>query len=463
MTHQTQPDYTGMRVTVLGLGTFGGGAAAARFLQERGAVVTVTDLRSEEQLGSSVAGLSDLPGLRWFLSGHPVEAFKNAEIVVLNPAVKPDASVRNLIPAAAVITTETELFLRHNRGRVIAVTGSNGKSTTAALIHSFLQSETSTHTDSRTSPDAGTRRVWLGGNIGQSLLPVVTQIQPQDDVVLEISSFQLHLLKSFHFRPAIAVLTNFSPNHLDWHGSVDHYRDSKQILFATQGMNDVAIVPDEDTDAVSGSGAASAAELTPVRDEWRIRGRRMLFGLSDTGEAGAFLEEGTLILRDHHREDAVRLTCPPALPGDHNRRNVAAAACAAWMAGADPSGFRSALGRFTPLPHRLTQVAEGRGVRFFDDSKATTPESSIAALETFPTGKVVLLAGGADKGSDLTAFADAILQRTAVVVLMGETAPRLASMLSSHGCCIVARNFPHAFEAAVASAPPGAIVLLSPG
>ena len=336
----------------MGLGHFGGGIAAARFLAKHGAIVTVTDLRNAEELADSLAILGDVPIARFALSGHPDDLPGDCQLLVVNPAVRPDHPLVAQAKSRQIdVTTEIELFQRHNPASVIAVTGSNGKSTTAALIHHLLQ---------HANPDFR-GKIWLGGNMGISLLDQVQTIQPQDIVVLELSSFQLHLLGPARFRPNIAVLTNFSPNHLDWHGSEQDYRRAKQAIFDAQTSEDVAIIPDN-----------TQSETRSSDTLWRLRGSRHYFGLRDRGEDGAFIEGGMLILRSQSFEDAIRFSVPPHLPGQHNQLNIAAAACAAWLAGADSTQFSAALQTFRPLPHRLQLVVDRAGRQFWNDSIATT-------------------------------------------------------------------------------------------
>jgi len=429
----------------MGLGRFAGGVAAARFLAQHGAVVTVTDLRSSKELAESLEMLSDLPIARFALSGHPDDVLADCQLLVVNPAVRPDHPLVALARSRQIdVTTEIELFLRHCPASVIAVTGSNGKSTTTALIHHFLL---------YANPDFE-GRIWLGGNIGISLLDQVHLLQSQDLVVLELSSFQLHLLGEKRFRPNIAVLTNFSPNHLDWHGSEADYRKAKQAIFDAQTSDDAAIIPDD-------THSESHSDHIP----WRVRGGRLRFGLVDLGDDGAFLEGGMLILRSHNFEDAIRLSVPPQLPGKHNQLNIAAAACAAWLAGADSTQFSTALQTFRPLPHRLQLVAERAGRQFWNDSIATTPESATMALHVFP-GRIILLAGGYDKRQDLAAFAAEIKSRVAAVVLMGQTAASLHQLLTNEPGTLqirIASDFREAFRSAVAFSQQGDIVLLSPG
>ena len=381
-----------------------------------------------------------------FLGEHPRDAFQHCDTLIVNPAVKPgNPHVEECVSRGVKVTSEFEVFVQRCRGRIIAVTGTNGKSTTASLSHCLLSND-----ESITNP------VWLGGNIGRSLLPVVDEIAPEDLVVLEVSSFQLAAMRDAAFAPEIAVLTSFSPNHLDWHSDVDDYRKAKQKLFQQQTRRQFSVIPSE-------------AELsTEAKDGWRIRGNCYRFGVSDFGENGVYLEEGTLILRSPDSEDAVRFNAPANLPGEHNAANVSAAACAAWLAGASPASFSGSLSRWKGLADRGELVAEGRGVRFVNDSASTTPESTIAALNSF-SRSVVLLVGGSDKGADLTNLCTAIKQVCHGAVLIGAIAERLYGELDrqddSENSLTISRadDFESAFSKAVELVPPGGIVLLSPG
>lgn len=434
------PDWDGLRVTVMGLGRFGGGVAAVRFLCDRGARVTVTDRRNEHELADSLKKLSGLKLDGMFLGKHPNDAFSDRAVLVANPAVRPGNELVADFESHGIVTSETELLLAHLPSEVtlIAVTGSNGKSTTSSLIHHLLE----------TTGDG--RSVWLGGNIGQSLLPQLGQIQSNDIVVLELSSFQLWYLRQSGFAPDIAVVTNFSPNHLDWHGTLEDYESAKQILLARQNMQQLAVLPAEDD----------------VIDHWRVRGRRIVSGLQDTGEDGAFVDGETLIIRAGRNEDALRLIPSAALAGDHSRRNIAAAVAVVSQLGADAERLTGALARFNALPHRMELVAQGNGIRFINDSNATTPESTKAALASL-RGEIVLIAGGASKGVDLNGLAQAIRGRVTHAVLIGETSHSLAELIEtsgeSAGCRVkLAETLEAAFLAAVELVSEGGIVLLSP-
>ncbi|EDL56023.1 UDP-N-acetylmuramoyl-L-alanine--D-glutamate ligase, partial [Gimesia maris] len=241
-------DLAGKDVTVLGLGKFGGGVATVRFLTERGARVTVIDAKSAEALQESLRQLENCSDVIFQLGDQSAE-LPTTQLLVANPAIPPDHGLlRNAALQQIPITSEIELFWQLNPGRVIGVTGSNGKSTTTAMIHSILK--------------AAGHRCWLGGNIGISLLPELDQIQSEDWVVLELSSFQLEALNRIQASPQIAVVTNFSPNHLDWHQNLEHYRQSKQTILRWQTESDVAVLNQDD----------------PELQTWRTAGSILTFG-----------------------------------------------------------------------------------------------------------------------------------------------------------------------------------------
>jgi len=432
-------DYRDRSVLVMGLGAFGGGLGAVRFLVERGARVTVTDQRSAETLRDALGELQNLPDLTYRLGEHRIEDFQSADLVVVNPAVKRNHPCLEAAREAGIpLTSEMNLFWQWNRAPVVAVTGSNGKSTTTALTHAML---------SQTG-----RRSWLGGNIGVSLLPQVDQIQPTDVVVLELSSFQLEDLDRIQAHPAVAVVTNFAPNHLDWHGTLDEYRRAKQTLLRWQTPGDFAVLNGDDAD---------------VR-EWPGQGRRLLFGWDDRRGDGVFADpQGrTFLYRDGFRTE---LPIPGSLrlPGRHNLANAMAAACAAGVLGADAAAIAAGLAGYKPLPHRLQFVGRVGGRDFYNDSLATTPESAIVGLAAF-SQPVILLAGGYDKQVDLGPFAAEIARRAKAVALMGQTASVLRRGIhqSNPAACRVSpdlANFREAFAWAVAASAPGDVILLSPG
>jgi UDP-N-acetylmuramoylalanine--D-glutamate ligase len=379
-------DFRGRRVTVMGLGHFGGGAAAARWLARQGAFVTVTDLAGERVLSDALAALADVPIAARHLGGHREDDFRSADLVVVNPAVRPgDPFVEIARQSGARVTTEIELFLRECPARVVGVTGSNGKSTTAAMIAAILR--------------ADGRRTWLGGNIGESLLESLDEISPGDWVVLELSSSQLWYLGDCPLGPPlwspqvsmphVAVVTNCTPNHLDWHGDLAAYRAAKQRILTGQREGDLAVLNPMDPE-VRGWGRL-------------VRGRQF----------------------DFYPESAVP---PLRLPGPHYRIDAACAATAARGLGCGEAAIRDALCRFAGLPQRTELVAMIDGRRFYNDSSSTTPESTIAALESLE-GPLWLLAGGRDKGMDLGPLCRAIVRRAAGAALFGSARDVLCEKL----------------------------------
>ncbi len=372
----------------MGLGTHGGGVAAARWLAEQGAVVTITDLASAEVLENSLAALDGVPIARWTLGQHAAHDFESAELVVVNPAVPPDspwlaslahchrlaAPALSPGPGRARLTSEIELFLDHCPALVVGVTGTVGKSTTASMLAAAMQT-------------AG-RRAWLGGNIGRSLLPCLGEIQPGDVVVLELSSFQLHYLSDDCRWPEIALLTNCSPNHLAWHGDYRRYAAAKHRLLSH--ARQVAIHPSAD----EGTGWPLPLGVTRLP-----------------------------VLA------AEELTLPEHLAGEHQRQNAALAATVARALGISHGSIQAALSTFAGLPHRQALVTTIDGRRFINDSKATTPAAVAAAIAASPAPTWLLL-GGIDKGGDWETVCEHLGGRIRGVAVYGADAARIAGQLA---------------------------------
>lgn len=404
----------GKRVVVMGLGRHGGGVGVARFLVNQGADVLVTDLSAPEALTDAVKSLADLP-IDYRLGEHNVSDFTTADLIVVNPAVSPHARGGNRFlraaEAAGVPTTsEIRLLIERLpcRERTIGITGTSGKSTVTAMIGHIL---------GRT---AGEGDVHVGGNLGGSLLERVDAIAPEDWVVLELSSFMLDGIVPVGWSPHIALVTNLSPNHLDWHGSYESYAAAKRVILAHQGPGDVALL------------------------DASVRAWKTAPGV-----------ERTLI------EPPDETLCP--LPGSHNQTNAAFAIAACHAAGIEPNAAREALTDFTGLPHRLQKVCERGGVSYFNDSKATTPGATLLALESFPPGCVHLIIGGYDKGSDLkplAAFASAHCQ---VIYTIGATGDAFADVAQA-GDARVERcgTLDQAMARTVHLVRRGDVVLLSP-
>lgn len=418
----------------MGLGSFGGGSAAVQFLCRRGARVRVSDRRTADQLAETLTGLGELQGVEYALGGHDWSHFADADLVLVNPAVPPNHELLGQAREADItLSSEMNLFWQLNPGRVIAVTGSNGKSTTTALIHSLL--------------DHSGHRCWLGGNIGVSLLPELENIAADDWVVLELSSFQLHQLDTIHARADIAVVTNFAPNHIDWHGSLDHYRESKQSILRWQTPEDWCVLNALDTDVMS----------------WPRQSRFVRCG--ESGSQSVWLDGSKAMIELPDIRTSIELNGRLNLPGQHNRQNALQAIAAALLAGVSIDDIETNLHRFKSLPHRLEFVGEFHGRRFYNDSISTTPESTIAALQSFDA-PVVILAGGYDKQIDLTEMAHCIRTNAKAAIVMGETAAQLHRMLSptmGDLNCRLTENFDDAFLSAVEISSAGDAVVLSPG
>ena len=316
------------RVSVIGLGLFGGGVGVTRWLCGQGARVTVSDQADESQLAESIRALDGLD-ITLHLGAHREEDFLNADLLVVNPAFPKD---HPLLQKAATVprTSEINLFLQRCPARVVGVTGSVGKSTTTAMAGEILAKKFTTH---------------VGGNIGRSLLEDLPNIQPDHVVVLELSSFQLEDLPLIAASPHLSLITNFAPNHLDRHGTMDAYADAKKNIFRYQNPDDVLIL--NRSEGATGSWADEA----PGRVCW-------------FNPASEPFELSVL--------------------GAHNQTNAQAAFAIARQFGVDRNLAAEALKRFSGLPHRLQLVAEKNGVRYYNDSKCTTPSGAIVALEPSP-------------------------------------------------------------------------------
>lgn len=437
----------GKRVTVMGLGLFGGGVAVTRHLVREGARVTVTDLRGENDLRESLDALRGID-VRYHLGGHVAEDFRAADLVVRNPAVPYDNPfLRIARDAGAPIDTEMNLFWKRCRAPILAVTGSNGKTTTTALCGEVL--------GRLAGGLPGRPRVWVGGNIGRPLVEDADAIAPTDLVVVEISSFQLEDLACLRRSPRVGVVMNLTPNHLDRHGTMAAYIAAKQQILRDQGAEDVAVLNADDPEVASWAGVGRG----------RVRG----FTLKAPG-AEAFGRDGEVIRASVGGPEIRIDVTGRRLPGWFNLQNMIAAAVATWeLAGrlapaawaeAARAGFRE----FPGVEHRLEFVGEARGVKYYNDSIATNPESTLAALDALP-GPFVLIAGGYDKKLPFDALAKAIAAKVRDCVLIGQTADAIEALVrAERGAARIRRagSLADAVAAAVEAERPGDTVLLSP-
>ena len=430
-----QADFAGKRVTVMGLGLLGGGVGVARFLAARGASVTVTDLKDARTLAESVAKLDGLP-ITHHLGTHLDADFTGADLVIVNPAVADDSPFLAKAREADVpLDTEINLFFKLCPAQIVGVTGSNGKSTTATLVTHLL--------------GAGQRRAWLGGNIGRSLLEELDAIRPDDLVVLELSSFQLERLAWTGLSPAVSIVLNCSPNHLDRHKTFENYARAKQPILLNQREGDVAILSGD----------------CPTVSAWTDmgKGRKFLFSTKFPVEQGAWLDGDVALWRDGSGSRALFRHGDLALRGRHNLGNALAAAGAAVLCGVPPDAIGPRLAAFTGLEHRLEFVRTLDGVSYVNDSKATTPEAAIAGIEAFDE-PVVLIAGGYDKQLPFRKFAVAAVQRARAVVLLGATAGKMKNLVAQRGhvATHIVSSLAEAVGTARSLARPGDVVLLSP-
>jgi UDP-N-acetylmuramoylalanine--D-glutamate ligase len=432
--------FAGKRITIMGLGFFGGAIGLARYLVSQGALVTVTDLKSAHDLQDSVAALEGL-SVRLVLGQHERADFTDVDMVFASPAVREDSPYLVAARACGVpIDTEMNLFMRLCRGTVIGVTGSNGKTTTTSLIGAILR--------------AAHPRTRVGGNIGRSLLPEVASIEPGDPVVLELSSFQLEHLAAVGRSPHIALLLNLSPNHLDRHGSMDQYLAAKMQIFAYQRPEDVALLNADDP------------RLQPLVGGLRSRCR--FFSCEQVVDDGAYLDGDRLLVARSGRRSEVCSRQDITLLGRHNVANVLAAVAAADAWGVPLAVMRAAIRAFVGVEHRLERVRERAGVSFYNDSIATSPTGTMAALAAIQQ-PIWLIAGGYDKGISFQALGEAIVQRVKGVCLIGTTAPQIAQAIEAARppgwdvpTITFCRDLPNAVHITAAAAHPGDVVLLSP-
>ncbi|HTA80904.1 MAG TPA: UDP-N-acetylmuramoyl-L-alanine--D-glutamate ligase [Terracidiphilus sp.] len=421
----------GKKVLVVGLGK--SGLAAALFLRRRGAQVTVSDVRSAEALAKDIPALLD-EGIMVEAGGHGLLTFRRQDLIVVSPGVPLDTpelvQARNF---GRPIIGELELAARFLRGKTLAITGSNGKTTSTTLVGEILQ-------------EAGFNTL-VGGNIGVPVVALIDESTPDTWSVLEVSSFQLESTEQFH--PEIAVILNITPDHLDRHGTFENYARAKERIFAAQTPEDFVVLNADN---------ARAAQAAP-----HARSRVYWFSLDRTVPQGAWVEAGHVVYRaakDAAVERIIPLTGIP-LKGEHNVENVLASVCAARLAGAAPDAIRRAIEKFKAVEHRLEYVATINGVEFFNDSKATNVDATAKAVAAF-NHPIHLILGGKDKNSDYTQLSELLRQHVRAIYTIGSAASKIESQLrgvvSLHSC----ETLDKAVSAAAAAARPGEIVLLAP-
>ena len=421
-------ELNGKRALVVGLGK--SGVASALFMKAHGARVTVSDTKSGDELRNEIPVLLD-HGITVETGGHGDRTFRGQDLIVVSPGVPVDAPP--LVQARSLGETvigEIELAAQFLPGPVVAITGSNGKTTTTTLTGEIIA--------------ASGFPVLVGGNIGTPAISLAERAKPETVIVLEVSSFQLETIQTF--RPKVAVVLNITPDHLDRHRTFEIYTDAKARIFENQQPSDFAIL--------------NADDPTCVAMNKRTRAQVFWFSRQKEVEQGAWVRDGNIIFRDSKGQREILQVSEISLKGAHNLENVLAAVCAGVLMGCAPEKIRKAVRDFKAVEHRLEFVATVDGVDYYNDSKATNVDATIKALESFPAN-IHLILGGKDKGSDYTVLNDLIRQRVKRVYTIGAAAAKIESQVK--GAEIIhAETLENAVRKARATAQPGDVVLLAP-
>jgi UDP-N-acetylmuramoylalanine--D-glutamate ligase len=416
------------RVLVVGLARTG--VATALFCAGRGARVTATDTRTEKELGDTVAALQK-DGISLELGGHRQELILDADLIIPSPGVPAGAPLLQFARSKGVtIWSEIELAYRFLKGRLIGITGSNGKTTTTSLIEHILRS-------------AGFSTI-LAGNIGTPLISCVERSSEKTATVAELSSFQLELIEKF--RPNISVFLNLTPDHLDRHHTLESYGAAKARIFENQTESDSAILNADDP------GTTPYAPAKPHLF-WFSRKQRVA--------QGAFVKESEILFRHEGAEETILKLTDIPLAGAHNVENVLAAVAATRLAGAEPSAIAKGVRSFAGVEHRLEFVAEIGGVRFYNDSKATNVDATLKALDAF-LGRILIILGGKDKGSDYTVLQAPLREKAILALLIGAAADKIEKQISGSVAIEQAGTLERAVETAAHAARAGDVVLLAP-
>jgi UDP-N-acetylmuramoylalanine--D-glutamate ligase len=400
-------------------------------LREHGARVTVSDTKTEEQLKQEIPVLLD-NGVTVETGHHGERTFRDQDLIVISPGVPYDephlAEARQeRIP----VIGEVELASRYLKGRIIGITGSNGKTTTTALTGEVVK--------------AGGFATQVGGNIGTAAISLVPKSTDNGFVVLEISSFQLETIETF--RPFIAVVVNVTPDHLDRHGSFKGYAAAKGRIFENQTASDYAVLNAED------ETCREYAKNIKSQVRW--------FSTRNEVEAGAFIRAGQIIYRDTQGEREIMPISELQLKGAHNHENVLSAVCCGVLAGCDTAAIRKAVSQFKAVEHRLEYVATVNGVQYYNDSKATNVDATIKAIESFPRNIHIIL-GGKDKGSDYTVLKPLLKERAKRVYTVGAAAEKIEKHLGGIVDLVRSGTLDNAVKQATAAAQPGDVIVLAP-
>jgi UDP-N-acetylmuramoylalanine--D-glutamate ligase len=424
-------DLKNKRVLVVGLGK--SGLSAAMFLRAQGARVTVSDSRSAVALAKEIPALLEA-GIMVESGGHGLLTFRRQDLIVVSPGVPMDTpEVKQVVAFGLTVIGELELASRYLQGEVVAITGSNGKTTTTTLVGKILS-------------DSGVP-TQVGGNIGLPVIELVAKSTPETVNVLEVSSFQLETIEEFH--PRIAVILNITPDHLDRHGNFEKYVAAKERIFERQGASD-ALVLNGDDRVTQMSAARAKSEVF-----W--------FSGTKAVRRGAFVRDGVIVWVE--KEGGVTEPIMPVsevhLKGAHNIENVLAAVCAARLAKVSAESIRASVATFTAVEHRLELVRKLNGIEFYNDSKATNVDATMKAVASFQKG-IHLILGGKDKDSDYGTMAELLKERVKAVYTIGSAAEKIERQLHGVVKMVAAGTMQTAVTEAAKAAAAGDVVLLSP-
>lgn len=423
---------TGKKFLVIGAAR--SGQAVVRFLLEKGAFVFLNDLKSEKELALDSCWFLLGARLQFIWEKHPSLVEIEPDYIIVSPGVPFD--IPPLVEAeqkGIPVWSEIELLSRFARAKLLAVTGTNGKTTTTSLLGKILA-------------DSGAK-VYVGGNIGAPLIDQIGRIEHDAFIVLEVSSFQLATTEKFG--PHVAVCLNLTPDHLDRHGSFAAYREAKEKIFRGQTENDYLILNADDEET---------SKMAP-----QARGKVLLFSTKHILKEGLFVRDGCLVVQNGAETRPLLPIAELQIKGGHNLENALAAAAVAWVMGVPPGNIAASLRTFRGVEHRLEPVATIKGVAYINDSKGTNPESTIRALEAYAQ-PLILIAGGKSKGSDFSFLAQKIKEKVRELVLVGETAEEIAQAMQKVGFANFHRvaTYKEAVNKAAHLAREGEIVLLSP-
>ena len=416
------------------IGAARSGIASARFLAQRGATVALNDRKPlsdwpQEALDLKTEGVGLVEG------DPPPWLLDQIDLLIVSPGVATNAiPIRYAARRGVEVIGEIELASRFLQGRIVAITGTNGKTTTTTLIGQMLKD--------------GGLNVQVGGNIGTPLISMIDSSSDEGWTVVEVSSFQLETIVDFH--PTVALVLNVTPNHMDRYESLMDYAAAKHRIFMNQTVGDMAIL-NADDEIVSSWASGLRAHVTQ-------------FSVQRELDEGLFLRGGDLVSKTAEAERVLMTRDDLGLRGLHNVENVLAASAAGLACGVAPESLRETVGNFHPVEHRLEEVAEINGVKFFNDSKATSVDATIKALEAFDdeTGKIVLILGGRGKQAPYAPLATLVKERVRKMILIGEDAPKIETELGNVAPFEHAETMAEAVQCAFAAAQSGDVVLLAP-